>query len=104
MNREKRVKAEKSLLNENEKATRAERGLVLRAAIVAVPDPAVQFVAEDQEAQVAIVATKNIDRKSQEVKNAKGDFQGGKAQAEKSHQIQCLRVKSLPASLVQPAI
>lgn len=104
MNQEKRVKTEKSLLNENGKATRTEGGLVLRAVIVAVPDPAVQFVGEDQEAQVGIVATKNIDQKSQEVKNAKGEFQGGKARAEKSHRIQCLLVKSLPRSQVQPAI
>jgi hypothetical protein len=104
LNQEKRVKAEKSHLNENGKATRTEGGLVLRAAIVAVPDHAVQFVGEDREAQVGIVVTKKIDQKIQEVKNAKGEFQGGKAQAEKSHRIQCLRAKSLPAKQAQPAI
>merc|ERR1712037_812879 len=98
------VKAEKDHLNENGKATRKERGLVLRVVIVAVPDLVVQFDGEDQGAQVVIVATKSIDRKNQEVRNAKSEFQGGKVQAEKSHPIQCLQPRQLLLILAQQAI
>lgn len=104
-NQEKRARAEKIFLNENIETK--ERGLVLQAVIVAVPDPAVQFDREDREAQVVIVATKSIDQKSQEARSSKNEYQEGKARvkeaAEKSRPI-CLRRRKQLAIQAQLAI